>query len=159
MNDKTDNNDKNDEIRKADSVKVERLIDDDYINIIENPIFDDNTNYDIDTGLELSKTEFDILQEQKEELEIELLYTQMQEERSNKFNNIKIQLNKIKLFDKNNLYYYELILSVIEMYEKCFINEYNTNSEEYTNMFRIIKTIRLPTNELNNLKKIILFEL
>ncbi len=37
--------------------------------------------------------------------------------RQNKFNNIKIQLNKIILFDRDNLDYYELVLSIIEMYE------------------------------------------
>jgi hypothetical protein len=74
------------------------------------------------------------------------------------FDNIKTQLNKIILFDRPNLNYYELILTIIIMFENGFINEYKTNFNEYTQLFKIVKTIRIPINELNNLKKIIICE-
>jgi hypothetical protein len=81
-------------------------------------ILDNNINYDLDTVLELSKNEFNNSQEQQEQKAIELICSQTKEEqdklRKNKFDNIKIQLNKIILFDRIYLDYYELILSIIE---------------------------------------------
>lgn len=143
-------------IRPPDSTKIEKLIDDDFD--IYNPIIDNNQNYDLDTIIEMSKNEF-LEQEQKY---IELICNQSKEqqykERQNKFNNLKIQLNKIILFDRPNLDYYELVLSIIEMYELGVIPEYKTNLNEYTNIFRLLKTIRLPNNELENLKKLIIHE-
>ena len=74
------------------------------------------------TILTLSKNEFEVKQEEQEQKDIELIYNQMKEEqekqRKDKFNNIKIQIHKVLLFDKTNLQYYELILSIIEMFEK-----------------------------------------
>ena len=83
---------------------------------------------------------------------------EQEKQRKDKFNNIKIQIHKVLLFDKTNLQYYELILSIIEMFENGFITEYIINETEYTNIFKIIKTIRIPLDEINNLKKLILFE-
>jgi hypothetical protein len=152
------NNDTDDDnIRPPDAIKTEILIDD-----FRNPILDDKTNYDLDTVLTLSKNEFEVEQEEQEQKAIELICNQMKEEeekqRKNKFNNIKTQINKIILFDRTNSQYYELILSIIEMFENGFITEYKTNETEYTNIFRIIQTIRLPSNEIDNLKKLILSE-
>ena len=83
------------------------------------------------------------------------------EKRQNKFitfDNIKTQLNKIILFDRPNLNYYELILSIINMFETGIINEYKTNFNEYTQIFKILQTMRMPINEIDNLKKIIICE-
>ncbi len=155
------NNDNDDNIRAPDPVKMDRLINDDTNDLI-NPILDNNTNYELDTVLELSRNEFNNAQEQKEQKDIELICSQIKEEqdkqRKNKFDNIKIQLNKIILFDRLNLNYYELVLSIIEMFELGVINDYKTNEKEYTHIFQILKTIRLPTNEIENLKKLILCE-
>jgi len=41
------------------------------------------------------------------------------------------------------------------MFENAFIDEYKINSDEYTNIFKLIKTIRIPSYELDNLKKLI----
>jgi hypothetical protein len=143
-----------DNIRPPDQVKIDRLIDDDNT---MNPIIQNN-NIDFDTVLELSKNEYNSLQEQEEQKAIELICNQTKQERQNKFNNIKIQLNKIILFDRDHLDYYELVLSIIEMYELNVINEYKTYEKEYTTIFKLLKTIRLPNEEIENLKKIILLE-
>jgi len=74
------------------------------------------------------------------------------------FDNIKTQLNKFILFDRPNLNYYELILSIIMMFESGIITEYKINFNEYTQIFKIVKTIKIPTNELDNLKKIIIYK-
>ena len=105
------NNDSDDNIRLPDPIKTDILIDD-YSNNFRNPILDDKTNYDLDTILTLSKNEFEVKQEEQEQKDIELIYNQMKEEqekqRKDKFNNIKIQIHKVLLFDKTNLQYYEL---------------------------------------------------
>jgi hypothetical protein len=143
-----------DNIRPPDQVKIDRLIDDDDT---MNPIIQNN-NIDFDTILELSKNEYNSLQEQEEQKAIEMICNQIKQEKQNKFNNIKTQLNKIILFDRDHLDYYELILSIIEMYELGVINEYKTHEKEHTELFKILKTIRLPNEEFENLKKIILLE-
>ena len=74
------------------------------------------------------------------------------------FDNIKIQLNKIILFDRPNLNYYELILNIITMFERGIINEYKTHLNEYIQIFKIVQTIKIPINEIDNLKKIIICE-
>jgi len=154
------NNDDND-IRHPDPVKMERLIDDDFDNTDYHGI-NTESNYDLNTILEISKHEFNSLQEQEEQKTIELICNQtkqnLYQERENKFKNVKIQLNKIIPFDTSNLNYYELILSIIEMYELGFINEYKINLNEYTNISRILKTVRLPNDEIDNFKKIIVCE-
>ena len=163
------NNNDEDNIRSPDPVKIEQLINYDFdtinhINHINhiNPIWNNNTNYDLNTILEISKHEFDSIQQQEETKTIELICNQSKqqeyEERQNKFNNVKIQLNKIILFDKPNLYYYELVLTIIEMYEFGALSEYKTNINDYTKIFNILKTIRIPTDEFDNLKKLIIYE-
>lgn len=155
------NNSDDDNIRPPDKVKQDRLIDNDFdynnIDYYKNPMFD-NKYYDIDTALKISKNEFDSIQEQEEIKAIELIYKKIKEERQNKFDNVKIQLNKIIVFDRNNLNCYELVLSIIEMYELGLINEYKTNNNQYTNIFTLLKTIRLPKDEFENLKKLIICE-
>lgn len=74
------------------------------------------------------------------------------------FDNLKTQLNKIILFDRPNLNYYELILRIITMFEDGIIHEYKTPFNEYTQIFKIAQTIKIPINEIDNLKKIIICE-
>ena len=127
-----------DDIRPPDSVITERLID-------YNDTFRD-LNSELNTAIEMSKNEYNLLQEQEQQL------------RQRKFHNIKIQINKIILFDRPNLRYYELILTIIEMFELCLINQYNiTNENEYMNIFKILKSIRLPNNEIEEIKKLIIY--
>ena len=127
-----------DDIRPPDSVITERLID-------FNNTFTDLNN-ELNTVIEMSKNEYNLLQEQEQQL------------RQRKFHNIKIQINKIILFDKPNLRYYELILTIIEMFELCLINQYNiTDENEYINIFKILKSIRLPNNEIEEIKKLIIY--
>jgi hypothetical protein len=88
----------------------------------------------------------------------EFLIVQKKEEEFITFDNIKTQLNKIILFDRPNLNYYELILSIIKAFENGIINEYTTHFNEYTQIFKILQTMRMPINEIDNLKKIIICE-
>ena len=123
-----------DDIRPPDSVITERLFD----------FNNTDLNSELNAAIEMSKNEYNLLQEN--------------ESRQRKFHNIKKQINKIILFDRPNLRYYELILTIIEMFELCLINQYNiTNENEYINIFKLLKSIRLPNNEIEEIKKLIIY--
>jgi hypothetical protein len=146
------NNDINDDnIRPPDPIINEQLLDNDndydYELINQNITNTTNiTNYDhpsyndeLNKALELSKREF------KDE----------EDNRKNEFKSIKLKLNKILLFDRPNIFNYELILSIIELYEQCYINEYISLNKEFNDIFNVLKTIRLTKAELSSIKKII----
>ena len=147
--------DKEEEIRPADKVKTEKLLDDNfYFNCNDSIDYNSDIDFNLDFAIEMSKNEFNLLQERT--LQEQLL--QEQKERQLNFHNIKIQLNRIISFDRTNFRYYELILSIIDMYEVCMINEYETDEKEYNNIFNFLKTIRLSNEEIEKLKKIIIYE-
>ena len=165
MNNENNNNDINDNtdnIRPPDPVINEQLLDYNYNynyelinqtinqNIINTTNYDelnyDETNYDesifnneLNKALELSKNEF----------------KEVEDGRKNEFKSIKLKLNKILLFDRPNIFNYELILSIIELYEQNYINEYKSSNKEFNDIFNILKTIRLTKEETSSIKKII----
>ena len=144
-----DINDIDDNIRPPDPIINEQLLDNDYnYELITQNITNTNTtNYieatsytdELNKALELSKREF------KDE----------EDNRKNEFKSIKLKLNKILLFDRPNIFNYELILSIIELYEQCYINEYKSLNKEFNDIFNVLKTIRLTKEELSSIKKII----
>jgi hypothetical protein len=151
FNDNNDNND-NDNIREPDPVKKEQLIDNN--NIYDfNPIIQ---NYDdeLDKALELSKKEFEFIQDEQEKHVFELIKKE-EEDRKNEFKTIKIKLSKILLFDRPNCGKYELILSLIQLYEENCIKEYKSIELEYNDLFKLLKSIRLTNQELESLRKLI----
>jgi hypothetical protein len=150
-NENNDINDINDDIiRPPDPIINEQLLDNDYnyelinqniTNITNTTNYDDPSSYtdELNKALELSKREF------KDE----------EDNRKNEFKSIKLKLNKILLFDRPNIFNYELILSIIELYEQCYINEYKSLNKEFNDIFNVLKTIRLTKEELSSIKKII----
>jgi len=151
-----DTNNMDEYVRQPDQSKTERLIDDEFYN----PIINAEIN-DIKTILEHSRNEHLQSLQLREQHEIEqILQQQAQEQqiRQNKFQNTIIQLHKMSIFDQPNLYYYNLVLSIIEMYKNNYINEYRIKSKEYNNLFHVIQLIRIPLTELDELKKVILIE-
>ena len=101
-----------DNIRPPDPIINEQLLDNDYNyelinqNITNTTNTTNTTNYieasytdELNKALELSKREF------KDE----------EDNRKNEFKSIKLKLNKILLFDRPNIFNYELILSIIEL--------------------------------------------
>ena len=165
MNNENNNNDINDNtdnIRPPDPVINEQLLDYNYNytyelinqtvnqNITNTTNYDelnyDETNYDesifddeLNKALELSKNDF----------------KEVEDGRKNEFKSIKLKLNKILLFDRPNIFNYELILSIIELYEQNYINEYKSSNKEFNDIFNILKTIRLTKEETSSIKKII----
>jgi hypothetical protein len=155
--------DENDTIRPPDPVKKECLIDnnDEYnyeyipyrqpLNIINN---DENTSdpeeiyqKELDKIIELSKKEFE---------EIGGILTQKQnKEQINIISSINKKINKLLKIDKDNQYYYEMILTILEMYTNNYIEVYNANELEIDGLFKILKQIRLTKEEFELLEKII----
>ena len=133
-------------VRLPDEARVDRLIDD--ININQ-----DNFEFILEKSRrEYEEQEFErFLQEQSQR-------EQEKQKKQNQFSNTKIQLNKLTIFDRPNLYYYELVLSIIEMYSNGFITEYKVKLTEHNNIFQILKFVRIPVSELEELKKLIISE-
>lgn len=151
-------NNNNDNIRAPDSVKKERLIQNPFQNENENDNYENN-DYMLKKAIKQSQKEF----QRKEEEETlnaicNELREQEQKERQTKFTFIKTQLSKLILFDKDKVYYYEVILSAIRMYEEGIITHYKVHQTEYNNIFSTLKTIRFPINERNELTKLIIVE-
>lgn len=142
-----DINDDNDNIRPPDPVTNEQLLDNDYnyelINQTVNQNITNTTNYD-ETNYD--ETNYDELNYDELNKALELSKNEFKDEednRKNEFKSIKLKLNKILLFDRPNIFNYELILSIIELYEQNYINEYKSSNKEFNDIFNVLKTIRL----------------
>ena len=150
------NNDEQDYVRLPDPVKTEKLINEDVNYPHINPNINHNQKFDeeLNNAIELSTREFNLIQEEQEKLVLELSKKET-EQRKNEFHSIKLKLNKILLFDSPNIGKYEIILSIIDIYEQRYINEYKSTTEEFNDIFKLLRTIRLTPQELESLKKII----
>jgi hypothetical protein len=104
--------------------------------------------------LELSKNEYISSQEIEEQKEIDTIIQNSNVE-LDKYNSIKNKLNKILCFDKQNKEIYELILSIIQLYETGYITTYQSTTKEYNKIFALLKTIRLTNEEESSLKSLI----
>ncbi len=140
-----------DEIRPPDPVKRETLIEqfdnnDDIFDYINN----DNTydEYDIEFHriLQLSIDEHKMLAQQNEN---------ERQKRMTILSSIKQRLLRVKGFDTDNNKIYEMIISIIEMYEKEKINTFGIDKENYNAIFNVIQLIRFDKDEIELLKDII----
>jgi hypothetical protein len=159
------NNSDDDYIREPDPIKVERLInnDDDYkynnIGLTEmtnNNYNNNNNNEDFDPESIYIKELNDILELSKIEFEqIEIPRQNQIKEKLEIINKINIKINKLLSFDKENQYYYEMILTVLEMYSNNYIEIYQLNELEKSEIYKLLKQIRLTKEEFNLLIEII----
>lgn len=153
------NNDENnlDEIRPPDPVKRETLIEqfDNFNNMYNN--FDNNIFEDIDDNYNQYDIEFHrVLQLSRDEYEI--VAQQTENERQQRLCillNIKQRLLRVKGFDMDNNKIYEMIISIIEMYEKEKMNTFGVDKENYTAIFNVTKLVRFEKDEIELLKEII----
>lgn len=160
------NNDDNnpDEIRPPDPVKRETLIEqfDNFNNMYNNNNnnFNDNDIFeDIDDNYNQYDIEFHrALQLSRDEYEIVVQQTETENERQRRVGillNTKQRLLRVKGFDMDNNKIYEMIISIIEMYETEKINTFGVDTENYTEIFNVTKLVRFDKDEIDLLKDII----
>jgi len=147
-----------DEIRPPDPVKRETLIEQfDNFNNMYNNNFDNNIFEDIDDNYNQYDIEFHrVLQLSRDEYEI--VAQQTENERRQRVGillNIKQRLLRVKGFDMDNNKIYEMIISIIEMYEKEKMNTFGVDKENYTAIFNVTKLVRFEKDEIELLKEII----
>lgn len=148
-------------IRPPDKVIVERLIDieNDYTYTYNNN--ENNNYYDNDNEFNpesiYEKELLDALNLSKQEFKnIEIPKNTVIEEQMKIINKLKTQMNKLIAFDKNNVYYYEMILTILELYANNYITVYNIeNDYEKAQLFSIVKQTRISKEELELLEQII----
>ena len=148
-----------DEIRPPDPVKRETLIEQfDNFNNMYNNNFDNNIFEDIDDNYNQYDIEFHrALQLSRDEYEI--VAQQTENERRRRVGillNIKQRLLRVKGFDMDNNKIYEMIISIIEMYEKEKMNTFGVDKENYTAIFNVTKLVRFEKDEIELLKDIII---
>ena len=147
-----------DEIRPPDPVKRETLIEQfDNFNNMYNNNFDNNIFEDIDDNYNQYDIEFHrVLQLSRDEYEIVAQQTENErQQRVGILLNIKQRLLRVKGFDMDNNKIYEMIISIIEMYEKEKMNTFGVDKENYTAIFNVTKLVRFEKDEIELLKEII----
>lgn len=154
------NNNKEDNNENNKDKYINEYDNNEYINDYTNDYIKDYKEEDdeqLKLILELSKNEYISSQEIEEQKEIDTIIQHSNVE-LDKYNSIKNKLNKILCFDKQNKEIYELILSIIQLYETGYITTYQSTAKEYNSIFFLLKTIRLTNDEENSLKSLIIEE-
>ena len=144
------NNDTYDEeIRQPDKVVTERLID-----------HDNRSDFDreMEEAIYLSMQEArenDIKNEQFEKETINNYISQTIERRE-KFEDLLMAMNKLFKFDKDIKEIGDIIMPIIESYCLDYIQFYELDEETYDRIFKVLGSIRINKNIINNLKTIII---
>ena len=138
--------DSDDDIREPDSIVIDKLIDND----------NDDNNYDFEKILQQSIEQSKHDYEKQEQEILELIIQQEKTERLSMFVSLKQYIKRMEIIDKPNSQLFGTLLSIIEMYENGYITTYLIDNDEYEKIFKLISNNRLPKEELNNLRKIII---
>ena len=152
--------DNDNNIRPPDSVIRERLISNTYIDsddeaneVNDIHLFED----EFEKVVQLSLQEYNNQSELSEKNQIEFL-SQEHKIRVTKFNNVKIIIKKILLYDKQFSEICNMILTVIDLYEGYHIEKFEIEIETYKEIYNFIKSIRLTEEEKQNLLHIFVIE-
>ena len=138
--------DSDDDVREPDSVVIDKLIDND----------NTDNNYDFEKILQQSIEQSKHDYEKQEQEILELIIQQEKTERLSMFVSLKQYIKRMEIIDKPNSQLFGTLLSIIEMYENGYITTYLIDNDEYEKIFKLISNNRLPKEELNNLRKIII---
>ena len=159
INDINDNNNINDYVRPPDKPIREILNgsngNSNYSNNFENSyqsIFDK----ELEQCLRESELSFQLLEKkQKEEEDERIRIDLIVKERKLVCESIRRKLEKVKGHDIANKVTYETILSIIEMWELCQLEYFETEKESYETIFNIVKSIRMTKDEHKYLNDLI----
>jgi hypothetical protein len=146
------------EVRAPDPVIKERLCEPNYYanynteyDLAQNTDFVQTTDAEIAIILKQSLLDFELAEEQK----IKDLIALKRAEQLQKYSNIKKRLQKVQGFDVKNKETYNIIISIFDLYETDFIDTYALDESSYTNVFKLLSTIRLTKEELELLHELI----
>lgn len=156
-----DNNNNND-IRPPDQAIRETLVYDNYYNYNCNY----NSDYDYDYNeIDSCHDEYDLvfanlLEQSKVEYEKELLQIQQREKERESLialcNSVKNKINRIKGYDNTNQDIYATILYIMDMFEMEEIINYSLKKETFDKTFCLLGTLRMTSEELDFLHKLII---
>ena len=153
-----DNNNNSDYVRPPDKPIREILNGSNgYNNYLVNNTFEDSTIFDKELEQCLRDSELSFLNEEKKQLEKEEERKRVElivKERTLICESIRRKLEKVKGHDIANKVTYETILSIIEMWELCQLEYFETEKDSHETIFNIITSIRMTKDEhkfLNNL--------
>ena len=143
-NDIDDIDDIDDNIRPPDPVIREKLVD-----YGDDDFTDYNYNYlepepNLDQIMKQSLEEFEIAEMQK----VQEMLINERNKMTEKYVNIKNKLKKVQMYDATNKDTYETIITIIEMYELNYIDNYMLDETSCNTIFKLLKTIRLTKEEL-----------
>jgi len=141
-NDFNDNNDNND-VRPPDK-PIREILNGSNGNSNYKSIFD----LELEQCLRESELSFQLLEKKQKEEEDERIRIELiVKERKLVCEAIRRKLEKVKGHDIANKVTYETILSIIEMWELCQLEYFETEKESYETIFNIIKSIRMTKDE------------
>ena len=121
-----------------------------YSNHFENNTFEDSTIFDKELEQCLRESELSFLNEEKKQHEYEEERKRCDlivKERKLICESIRRKLEKVKGHDNANKVTYETILSIIEMWELCQLEYFETEKYSYETIFNIITSIRMTKDE------------
>jgi hypothetical protein len=107
-----------------------------------------------DSELSFLNEEKKQLEEEEERKRVELIV----KERTLICESIRRKLEKVKGHDIANKVTYETILSIIEMWELCQLEYFETEKDSYKTIFNIITSIRITKDEYKFLNNLILIK-
>jgi len=132
-----------------------------YSNHFENNTFEDSTIFDKELEQCLRDSELSFLNEEKKQHEYEEERKRCDlivKERKLICESIRRKLEKVKGHDIANKVTYETILSIIEMWELCQLEYFETEKDSYKTIFNIITSIRMTKDEYKFLNNLILIK-
>ena len=140
-------NDFDEEVRAADEVTTERLIEDNrslYDREIEEAVY-----------LSMQEIRNNEIANYKFEEEVIKKYHSETLERREKFNDLLHNMNKLFKFDKDIKEVYDIIEPIIDAYCLDYIKHYELDQETHDKIFKVLRTIRISNNTFNTLREII----
>lgn len=139
---------KDDDIRPPDPVIRERLVDfgdDDFTDFKCSYLEQEpELEPDLDQIMRQSLEEFEIAEMQKVQEMLAIERNKITE----KYINIKNKLKKVQTYDTTNKDTYETIITIIEMYELNYIDNYMLDETSYNTIFKLLRSIRLTKEEI-----------
>ena len=140
LNNIIDFDDNSENIRPPDQIKREKLLD--------NFWYDSKTQEELD--MEDAIMQSNDIAEQMENEQYHMFINKI-EERKKEFKNILVKINRLKQIDKTVEDLFETLITIINYYTNCDIDNYNFDKETYHEIFKNFRTMRFNKDEMASL--------